>query len=249
MADYAMGLLDFQSLERTPAACFIAFQATLMVMTAATCLLGQTDGLYKFEPHTKKITSRQYELLLGGTLLGWFAGMVGALVAGGAHVMCILQLPPMLAATYYHYSGGGKSNVVVNVVFMVALAYLGFAPVPEVKYIEWTPTACFLAFHSSLVVMTAASFLLGQTDGLYKYEPHTKAIMSRQGEVQVGACLLGWGAGMIGAIVAGGAQDMCILQLPPLLVCTYHHYIAGGKSNVIVNTVVMVLVAYFGFLR
>merc|ERR1711985_157112 len=100
-----------------PAACYMAFSASLMVLTALTLLSGKTDDFYKFEPHTKKISSRQYELGLGANLLGWAAGMIGALVAGGAHVMCTLQLLPILAATYYHYASSGKTNVMVNCPF------------------------------------------------------------------------------------------------------------------------------------
>jgi len=216
-------------------------------MTAMSFLLGQTDGIYKFEPHTKEISCRRYELLTGGCLLGWGFGMVGALIAGGAQVMCILQLIPMLAATYYHYVSGGKTNVVVNAVFMAAAAYFGFVPLPDVKSVEWTSAAILMAVYAGLVAITAVLLLLDKADPIYENEPHTKAVMSRRGELQVGACMLGWGVGIWAATIAGGAQDMCILYLPGILACTVHHYVGGGTKNVIVNLVFAMPAAYFGF--
>jgi len=247
-----MGLLTLQAIEWEPAACFLAFQTSMMVLTALTLLSGKTDDLYKYEPHTKNISSRSYEICLAGTLLGWGAGMTGALVAGGAQVMCILQLPPMLAATYYHYAGGGKMNMIVNGVFMAAFACLGFVPLPTFQSFEWTPAACFLTFQTTLILLTVLTLFTGKTDDFYKFAPHVKEIMSRHGELQIGSCLLGWAAGNLGALVVGGAQDMCILELPPLLICTYHHLLSwstGGMCNTIVNSVVMVGFAYFGFVR
>lgn len=244
-----MGLFDLQSLEWTPAACFLTVQAGLTVMTAMSFLLGQTDGIYKFEPHTKEISSRAYELIIGGSLLGWGLSMVGALIAGGAQVMCILQLIPMLAATYYHHVCGGKTNVVVNTVLMTAGAYFGFVPLPEVKSVEWTSAAILMAVYTALIAFSGVLFLLGKPDTIYENEPHTKAVMSRRGELQAGACLLGWGVGIGAATIAGGAQDMCILYLPGLLACTVHHHLGGGTKNVILNLVFAMPAAYFGFVR
>jgi hypothetical protein len=237
-------------LEWTPAACFLAFQTLLVVVTAMQLLLGQTDSLYKYEPHTQKIASRSYEKALGANLLGWGAGMAGALIAGGAQSMCSLQLPPMLAATYYHYTSGGKPSTIVNCVFMAALAYFGFVPTPTLPSIEWTPAACFLAFQASLILLTASTIILGQTDGFCKFAPWTREFMSRRGEIQLGACLLGWGCGVTGALIYGGAQNMCVLELAPLALCTYQNYTGeGGKTNALVNTVFMAALAYFGFVR
>merc|ERR1711959_372075 len=166
---------------------------------------------------------------------------MGALIAGGpgAQVMCILQLIPMLAATYYHYVSGGKTNVVVNAVFMAAGAYFGFVPLPEVNSVEWTPAAILMAVYAGLIAVTGVLFLLGKADKIYENEPHTKAVMSRRGELQAGACLLGWGVGIWAATIAGGAQDMCILYLPGMLAATYCHYSQGGTKNVMVNVVFM----------
>jgi hypothetical protein len=89
-----------------------------------------------------------------------------------------------------------------------------------------------------------------QTDGFYKFAPWTKEFMSLFGEIQLGACLLGWGCGVTGALIYGGAQNMCVLELAPLALCTYQHYTGeGGKTNALVNTVFMAALAYFGFVR
>merc|ERR1712178_8328 len=210
---------------------------------------GQTDGIYKFEPHTKEISSRAYELLTGGCLLGWGLSMVGALIAGGAHVMCVLQLIPMLAATYYHYVSRSKTNVVVNALLIVAAAYFGFSELPDIKCPEWTSASILMAVYSAMILMTGVIFFVGKADAIYEKEPHTKAIMSRRGELQLGACMLGLGVGIFAATVSGGAQDMCILYLPGIIACTVHHYIGGGTKNVVVNVVLMMPAAYLGFVR
>lgn len=71
----------------------------------------------------------------------------------------------------------------------------------------------------------------------------------RQCELLVGGCLLGMGAGLMAAVIAGGAQDMCILQLPPLLICTYCHYTSGSKKDTITNSIFMVILAVLGMVR
>jgi len=249
--EYTMGIFDLENLQWTPAACVLAFQSIVCTIPLALCIiLGQTDGFYKFEPHTKEISSRPYEVVLGSALLGWGLGVVGAVIAGGAHFMCVLQLLPMLCATYYHYKAKGKSNVVTNVVFMVVIAYLAFVPLPEVKPVLWTPAAIYAAFNGGMAVLTGIAFFAGKADKLiYANEPHTKALMTRQGELQVGSCFLGIGLAFIGATIAGGAQDMCILYLPAMIGFTYHHYSHGATTSAIVNAVFMVGLVYFGFVR
>merc|ERR1719359_1614424 len=106
-----------------------------------------------------------------------------------------------------------------------------------------------MAVYAGLITITGIPLLLGKADMIYENEPHTKAVMSRRGELQLGACFLGWGVGIWAATIAGGAQDMCILYLPGLLACTVPHYIAGATKNVIVNLVFMIPAAYFGFVR
>lgn len=265
-------LLDLQSIEWTPAACFIAFQASLVVLTGCLLTLGLTNGYYKMEPHTKKISSgRRWELVWGSHLLLWGAGMIGGLIAGGAHVTCILMLPPMLGCTYYHYAAGSMGSAVGNCVFMVPLAYFGFVPWPTVQSIEWTPAAIFLACHSALTFLAALPFLLGTTDGYYESNPHIKKIFyddydqgllevdsntktnyKRYCEIGLGSQLLGSACCVTAAVIAGGAQDMCLLQLPPLIVTSYVHYTGEGgaaRSTAIFTWIIMVALAGFGLLR
>merc|ERR1711904_622816 len=164
--------------------------------------------------------------------------------------MCIIQLLPMLSATYYHYvSAGFGSCVGVNAIVMVALAYFGNVPLPEVDSIQWTPAAILMAIYGGLLALTGLLLLVGKADKIYENEPHTKAVMSCRGELQVGSCMLGWGVGIFAATISGGAQDMCILYLPGMLACTAQHYNGGGTKNVIVNLVFMMPAVYFGFVR
>jgi len=251
-----MGLLDFSSLEWTPAACFLAFQATLLVLTSLAFISGQTGAFYNAEPHTKKISmGRTWEICWGGHLLFWGACMIAALISGGAQNMCILMLPGMLACTYYHYAAvkegeaSGKTSVVANTVFMVAEAYFGFVPMPTTPSIEFTPAVIFLTFQATLCLLVGLMMFMGPPDAFYKSSPHLKDIMSRQGERGLGGMLIGIGCGIVGAVIAGGAQNMCVLELPGLAVCIYAHYLGKGMKDVITNSIFMMIIAYFGFAR
>jgi len=247
-----MALFDIPSMDWTPAACFVAFQSTLLVLTALAFVTGSTDGIYKMEPHTKKMSmGRRWEILEGGHLLHWGSGMIGALIAGGAQEMCILGLPGVLACTYCHYASGeasGKKSATINLVFMAAMAYFGFVPMPTTPSIEWTPAACVQIFQATLMWVYAFMFLWGPPDAYYKASPHVKELMCRHGELALGGCLLGMGGGLAAAVIAGGAQRMCIIQLPGLAVCTYMHFTGqGGMKDGITNTILMLILAYVGF--
>lgn len=179
-------------------------------------------------------------------MLGWSLGLVCALIHGAAQLMCIVQLIPMLTATYYHYLGKGTKSVVINIVVGSILAFFGFVPFPEVEPIVWTPPAICMAVIGSLVALCGIALLANKGDSLYANEPHTKKIMTRQGELFAGTGLLGWGLGMWVAVVAGGAQDMCILYVIGIQPCSYYHYSQGGTKNAIVNTVFSMIALYFG---
>jgi len=240
--------------ELTPAACYLSFQATLTVLVSLVLISGQTKSFYKMEPHTEKISmGRSWELAWGGHLLHFGCGMIGALIAGGAQYMCILMLPGVLACTYMHYASGessGKQSALTNIIFMLADVYFGFVPMPSIPSINWTPAAQFLVFQAILMAVCALMFLNGPPDAYYKGSPQVKAIMSRQGELGLGGMLLCMGGGLMAAVIAGGAQDMCFLQLPGLAVCTYVHYSGeGGMKDTIMNMIIMVILAYLGFVR
>lgn len=179
-------------------------------------------------------------------MLGWSLALVGALIHGAAQLMCIVQLIPMLTATYYHYLGKGTKSVVINIVVGSILAFFGFVPFPEVEPIAWTPPAICMAVIGSLLALTGISLLANKADSLYANEPHTKQWMTRQGELFLGSGLLGWGLGIWVAVVAGGAQDAAILYVIGMQPCSYYHYSQGGTKNVIVNTVLSMIALYFG---
>jgi hypothetical protein len=86
----------------------------------------------------------------------------------------------------------------------------------------WTPAAMFLTFHSSLLILTALTLLAGVTGAFYKLEPHTKKTSSRYFEIELGTHFWHWALCVLGAVYVGGAQIMCILQLAPMLACTYY---------------------------
>jgi len=213
-----------------------------------------SDGYFKNEPHTEKIPlpqhKRAFEMGLGGVLMHWGAGMTAALLAGGAELMCRVNLVPMLVCTYYHYAAGGMVNVKTNCMLMLPIAYFGFGQALTIQSIEWTPDVCLLVFQASLTLVFALVFL-AVPDAVYKSKPHLKELFGtcREGELLNVGILSGLGASMIGAVLAGGAQNMCILQLPGLLACTYSGYMMRSEQDVIVNAIIMTVSAYFGFVR
>merc|ERR1712046_181170 len=104
--------------------------------------------------------------------------------AGGAQIMCIFELAPMLACTYYHYKAEAKSSVITNWVFMLALAGCGFMP-PLVgpSMPELTPAFWGLSVVSLLNLVASLVFLSGKTEDIYKNAPPAKnEMMSREAE-------------------------------------------------------------------
>lgn len=243
------------SIEWRPAAFFVAFQAFLIVITGLTLVAGQSEGFFKNEPHTEKIPLPQYkrafEISLGGGLLHWGAGMTAALLAGGPEVACRVMLVPFLVCTYYHYAAGGTANVKSNCIMMLLEAYFGFREAVTIKSIEWTPDICLLLFQASLFSVSALVFSAGLGDAVYKSKPFVKDLFgsSRQGELLLAGILSSMGASTLGAVMAGGAQNMCILQLPALLAFTYDKYVLKAEQDVIFNVIMMIASAYFGLVH
>merc|ERR1712072_721243 len=99
---------------------------------------------------------------------------------------------------------------------------------PALPSIAWTPASCFLTFQATLACLFALMFLWGPPEEYYKSSPHIKELMNRQSELSLGGLLLGMACGVMAAVIAGGAQDMCILQLVPVAVCNYVHYTGIG---------------------
>jgi len=245
------------AVEWTPAACYVAFQSFLLVLTGLQLVAGYSDNFFKNEPHTGKIPSPQYkrafEVGVGGALLHWGAGMIAGLLAGGAQIVCRVHLAPMLICTYYHYASGAMASVKANCVIIAVMAYFGFgqaSTLEGVLAVEWTSAACFLVFQASLCLLCALVFLL-KPDAFYTSKPHLKEMIggSRLGELFEVGVLSAMGVGIAGAVMAGGAQNMCILQLPGLLACTYSHYVCGAKEDVRVNSIFIVILACLGLAR
>lgn len=242
------------AIQWTAAACFVAFQTSLLALMGLQLIIGQSEGFFKNERHTEKIPGpkhkRGFEIALGGGFLILVAGMAAALIAGGAQVMCRANLPGLLIATYYHYAAGAIANVRLNSVLIIIVLYFGFGQASTLQTIEWTSAACFVAFQASLTLICCLVFIVWP-DALYKSSPHLKILLGgcRQGELFEAAVLSMMCGGYVGAVMAGGAQDMCILQLPGLLTCTYVHYLYGSTRDIVVNLIFVVILTYLGLVR
>jgi len=173
--------------------------------------------------------------------------MAVGLVAG-AQVTCILVLPSMIAWACFHYSAGGTPHAVVNFALIVALAYVGFVPFPAVPPVEWTPAAIWMTIMTVLTILPALPPLMGgkMTDAVYAKRPYLKKQFcddcdSLLGDVGSGdekakhyrrARELAWGANLLGAascmaaaIVSGGAQDLCLVMVLPMVTNGYCHWL------------------------
>jgi len=241
------------AIEWTPSACYAAFQSFLLVLTGLQLVAGYSDGFFKNEPHTGKIPSPQnkrvFEIDVGAALLHWGAGMIAGLLAGGAQLMCRVNLAPMLLCTYYHYAAGAMASVKTNCVIVILMVYFGFGQVSTIQSVEWTSAACFLAFQASLMLLVCLVFLFGP-DAMYKSMPHVKEVTggSSQGELFQACIHLAMGVNVLGAVMAGGAQYMCVLQLPALIAFTYIHYAFESKKDIAVNSTFIVILAYLGLM-
>jgi len=203
------------------------------------------------EPHTKKISSRNFELDIGAHLWHWALCALGSVFAGGAQIMCIFELAPMLACTYYHYKAEAKSSVITNCVFMLALAGCGFMPPPMVPSMpERTPAFWGLAVVCLLTLLASLIYLSGKTEDIYKMGPPArKEMMSREGELLMGSCLLGSFVGMLSSLITGGAKFTCLLFLPAAFVTGLAHWIGiKDKFDAILNWVVMAILFCLGLL-
>jgi hypothetical protein len=242
-----------------------------------------TRCFYKVEPHTQKVCkNRLFELSYGAHILYWSCAIVGGLVAGGAQVTCILLLPSMLVWTGYHYSASSKPHAVMSFIFAVALAYFGFVPFPTMQALRWTPAAIFLTMQTALTLLAALPFLIGGKvmDAQYEQKPWIKDLFCdddvddasdpegllsdvgasektnsyrRSREIALGAQLMGAGCCQLGAIISGGAQDMCLLAALPLIITGYCHWLQrefeGEKATAIFSWFIVAAMVGFGMAR
>lgn len=251
----------FQPIEWTPASCVVTFQAGLTVLVGLILLvpsaLGKKDGFYKsyyqkyekYEPLTDdgEDTLRIAEMEIGAHNLYWGVATVGALIAGGgAQIMCILQLAPMLAALFYFFKVNEKFCMIISCAFILAFCYLGFLPTPTLPSVVWQPAAVFLMLHSVLVLLTGTAFLTGKTESIYESQPLTKTFMNREREILMGTQLLGGALGGVGAVITNGPENFCLVLAPVFMVIGGVHWIGtGDKKNAVTNWVVMLIFECF----
>jgi hypothetical protein len=272
-----MTLFDTQSMEWTPAAHVLALVAGMLALSGFMLIFPcLASCFYKVEPHTQKVCkNRLFELAYGAHILYWSCAIVGGLVAGGAQVTCILLLPSMLIWTYYHYIASSKPHAVMSFVLAVALAYFGFVPLPTMHALIWTPAAIFLTMQTALVLLSALPFLIGGKimDAQYEQKPWVKELFCdkpegllsdvdasenthsyrRAREISLGAQLMGAGCCQLGAIISGGAQNMCLLLALPLIITGYCHWLQrefeGEKATAIFSWIIVAAMVGFGMAR
>jgi len=262
-----MSLFDMQSMEWTPAARLLALIAGMLTLSSSMltfpCL---TSCFYKIEPHTEKVckSRRDYAFGHGSHILLWSLSIVGGVVAG-AQLTCILLLPSLLAWTFYHYSAGGIPHAVLNFALTAAVAYYGFVPLPRVQTLEWTPAAIFLTIIVFLTVIPAMMYLVGGKimDAQYEQRPYLKEqycndsegllgdrkSYRRARELAMGAQLLGAGCCQAAAIMSGGAQDMCLLAVLPVIMNGYCHWREEDKGAAIFCWIIAAAMIGFGIAR
>jgi hypothetical protein len=117
------------SIQWTPAAIFVTVQSVLILLAGLTMLLAP-DNLYKDQPFMKGIASRHFDILHGACLIGAFLGIVFSVVAGGAALVCLMELPALCCTCYVHYVNSlhvpaGKNTLILTDVIMVLLLICG----------------------------------------------------------------------------------------------------------------------------
>eukprot|EP00747_Dinoflagellata_sp_TGD_P121476 gnl/TRDRNA2_/TRDRNA2_173434_c0_seq2.p1 gnl/TRDRNA2_/TRDRNA2_173434_c0~~gnl/TRDRNA2_/TRDRNA2_173434_c0_seq2.p1 ORF type:complete len:262 (-),score=34.62 gnl/TRDRNA2_/TRDRNA2_173434_c0_seq2:232-1017(-) len=254
----------FQPIEWTAASYVVTFQAGLTVLVGLILLvpsaLGKHDGFYKsyyqkyekYEPLTDEGEDalRMADMKIGSENLYWGISSLGALIAGGgAQIMCILQLAPMLTVLYYFFKVNEKFCMIISCAFILAFCYLGFLSTPMLPTVVWQPAAVFLMMHSVLVLLAGTVFLTGKTASIYESQPHTKKFMNREREILMGTQLLGGALGGVGAVITNGPENYCLVLAPVFMVTGGVHWIGSGdKKNAINNWVVMLLFACFALI-
>jgi len=145
--------------------------------------------------------------------------------------MCIFQLAPMLACTYYHYRAEARSSVLTNCVFILALGgcvVRSAATVPVMPAL--TPAFWGLAVVDLLCFMVSASMLSGKAEWVYKSQPPmVKEAMNREAELMEGSCLLGSSLALFTSLVMGGAKFTSLFFLPAAsIVVSLGHWASAG---------------------
>jgi len=249
----------FQPIEWTEAACVVAFQGCMTVLVGLMLFvpsaLGSKNGWYKaYYQKNAALYERlaeasadnlpALEIEIGAHLMMWGTCTMAALMAGGgAQIICIFELVPMLALILYFFKVNEKVYAIVSSVFVCVLCYLGFLPTPLAPSVEWQAAGIFLALYSALVLLTGICFLVGKTEDLYKSQPLSATwCSSREREILVGTTLVGVAVASVAAAITNVASNYCLLAVPGPLVTGIGHWIStGDKKNAMTSWVFMLL--------
>lgn len=206
----------------------------------------------KYEPLTNdgEEILRIVEMETGSHNLFWGLCTLGALLGGGAQLLCLLQLPAMASLVFYFSRVNKTLYMAASAIVLTVCGYFGLQPWPPASIsVEWSPTAIFLAAHSAMLLVIGIVFLAGKTEGIYESQPLSKKFMSREFEILVATQLLGGGLGAVGAVCTNGAVNFCIVVAPAFLVIGVVHWIGiGDKNGAMSNFVVMALYGCAGLL-
>jgi len=254
----------FQPIEWTAAACVVAFQGCMTVLVGLMLFvpssLGKKDGWYKayYQKNAalyERLTEVSADILpaleieIGAHMIIWGICTMAALMAGGgAQIICILELAPMLPLILYFFRINEKVYAVVSSAFVLVFCYFGFLPTPMAPSVEWQAAGIFMALYSAIVLLTGICFLVGKTEDVYKSQPLTKTwCSSREREILVGITLVGVAVAGVGATITNVASNYCLLATPGPLVTGIGHWIStGDKKNAMTSWVFMLLFLCFG---
>lgn len=254
----------FQPIEWTAAACVVAFQGGMTVLVGLMLFvpsaLGKKDGWYKayYQKNAELYESLvgvstdilpALEIEMGAHLFGWGTCTVAALMAGGgAQLICILEMAPMLALIFYFSRVNEKVYAIVSSAFVCVFLYFGFVPTPMVPAVEWQAAGILTALFAVLLLLTGVCLLVGKTEDLYKSQPLTKLwCSSRDREILLGTTLVGMTVAHAGAIITNVASNYCLLVAPGFLVIGIGHWIStGDKTTAKTNWISMLLFLCFG---
>lgn len=255
-----------QFIEWNAAACVVAFQGCMTVLVGLMLFvpsgLGKKNGWYKayYQKNAALYGSvaeisadilPALEIEMGAHLIMWGVCTLAALMAGGgAQIICILEVAPMLALILYFSTVDEKFYAIVSTACVFVLCYFGFLPTPVAPSVEWKAAGIFTALYSLLVLLTGICFLVGKTEDLYKSQPLTRTwCTSREREILLGTTMVGIAVASVEATISNVASDYCLLAAPGPLVVGIGHWIStGDKKNAMTNWFCMLLFLCMGLL-
>merc|ERR1719331_2675848 len=94
------------------------------------------------------------EIEMGAHLTFWGVCTMAALMAGGgAQIICMLELAPMLALILYFSKVNEKVYAIVSSAFVLVFCYFGFLPTPMAPSVEWQAAGIFMALSSAITLL------------------------------------------------------------------------------------------------